>query len=148
MHGLVYIAFGLLTGAFFASQGPINGRLAAHLGGPAAAAFMSFSVGWAGLFLFNLTARTPLPSGTAVGAAPWWAWLGGLLGAVAVPLAALSVPKIGVAPWVAAVIAGQLITALVLDQVGAFGGAVREISMGRIAGALCLCAGVWLIRKY
>ena len=81
MHGLVYIAFGLLTGAFFASQGPINGRLAAHLGGPAAAAFMSFSVGWAGLFLFNLTARTPLPSGTAVGAAPGWAWLGGLLGA-------------------------------------------------------------------
>ena len=38
--------------------------------------------------------------------------------------------------------------AIILDQFGLLGSAVREISPGRIAGALLLIAGVVLIRKF
>lgn len=146
--GWIYIVFGLITGAIFASQGAINGRLAQHIGGPLPAALISFSVGWSALFILNLAARTPVPQSAAIGAVPWWGWFGGLIGAAGVTMAALSVPKIGVAPWVAAIIAGQLLAALFLDHIGAFGQAVREVSFGRVAGALCLAAGVYLIRRY
>lgn len=62
--------------------------------------------------------------------------------------AAFSVPQIGVAAWVAAVIAGQLICAMMLDQFGAFGQVVREITPLRLLGAFFLVTGVVLIRRF
>jgi transporter family-2 protein len=43
-------------------------------------------------------------------------------------------------------VAGQLIGGLLLDRVGFMGMAVREISLGRIAGALLLVSGAVMIR--
>ncbi|WOI52410.1 DMT family transporter [Parvularcula sp. LCG005] len=145
---IVYIVLGLLTGCAFATQGAVNGRLAAHLGGAPMAALVSFTVGWMALLVLNLALRSPLPATAGFSAIPWWAWLGGFMGAFGVASAAFSVPHIGVATWVAAIIAGQLVCALFLDQIGAFGQAVREITPGRLLGVVFLVAGVALIRKF
>ncbi len=79
---------------------------------------------------------------------PWWAWVGGLIGAVMVTSAATAVPRIGVAAWVSAVIAGQLIAAVLYDQFGAFGQAVRPATPLRLAGVGFLIVGVYLVRRF
>ena len=46
----------------------------------------------------------------------------------------------------ALIVAGQLIAGMLMDRVGFLGMAVREISLGRVAGAILLMAGAALIR--
>lgn len=142
------VGAGVAAGMLIAAQGAINGRLASHVGGPIQAALISFSVGWIVLFALNIALRHSIPAGQAVAAVPWWAWLGGALGAFMVAMAATAVPRIGVAAWVSAVIAGQLMAAVVYDQLGAFGQPVRDITWPRVAGVLMLAGGVYLIRRY
>ena len=146
--GMVYIALGLITGSMLASQGAINGRLASHAGGPAAAALISMSIGLMALKAVNLLSRGGLPSVAGVSSAPWWAFMGGLIGAFGLTSAAFTVPQVGVATWVACVIAGQLVCAILLDQLGAFGQTVRDITPLRLLGVACLAAGVFLVRRY
>ena len=45
-------------------------------------------------------------------------------------------------------VTGQLLAGMVIDRIGFLGLAVREISFGRIAGAVLLLAGALLIRLY
>jgi transporter family-2 protein len=71
---------------------------------------------------------------------------GGLLGAAYVTFVIILTPKLGTAATMAFIIAGQLLAALVLDQIGAFDLVVREITLGRVAGAVMLLAGALLIR--
>ena len=46
------------------------------------------------------------------------------------------------------IVAGQLLAGMIVDRLGLLGVAVREISLGRIAGAVLLLAGAVLIRVY
>jgi transporter family-2 protein len=43
-------------------------------------------------------------------------------------------------------VTGQLMAGLVLDKVGFMGMAVREITVGRVAGAVLLVVGALMIR--
>ena len=71
---------------------------------------------------------------------------GGLLGAVFVTSNIMLTPRIGVAAVVALGIAGQVIASLMLDRFGFLGMAVRELSLGRLAGALMVVAGALMVR--
>ena len=143
--------WGLLAGAALgmalSSQGAINGRLAGHLGGAVPAAVVSFLVGLSTLILITVLFRQPVPSVGGIQAAPWWALIGGIFGAGVVTGAALFVPQIGVANWVAAIIAGQLVGAMVVDHYGWLGVQVRPVDVQRLAATLCLAAGVYLMQK-
>ena len=60
--------------------------------------------------------------------------------------ALLAAPKLGVATTAALIIAGQLAAALTIDQFGWLGMPEQPITGTRMIGALCLLAGVTLIR--
>jgi transporter family-2 protein len=64
--------------------------------------------------------------------APWWAYLGGLLGIVYIAIAAWVVPIVGVLLFVLLSIAGQLAGALVLDAVAPTSG--TAVAWNLIAG--------------
>jgi transporter family-2 protein len=78
---------------------------------------------------------------------PWYAWTGGLYGAVFVAVAAFAAPRMGVTFFLMVAIAGQLAMALLLDKVGAFGLAAQEISLQRVAGLLLVLAGAFLVQQ-
>lgn len=142
LFALLAIATG---GACIAVQAPINSRLGSHVGDPVTAAAISFIVG--ALVLSALVIlRGAVPTGAQMAAAPWWAWIGGALGAVYVWAAVWSVSTLGVVTLVAALIFGQLAAALVLDAVGAFGLQTREISWTRIGAIVLVAAGLVLSR--
>ena len=84
---------------------------------------------------------------TAWAAAPWWQWTGGLIGAAYVLASIVLAPRLGAATLVAAVVAGQMLSSLILDQYGLVGFAVHPISPIRLAGAVLVIVGVILIQR-
>jgi transporter family-2 protein len=87
------------------------------------------------------------PAAGAMRALPWYAWVGGLYGAVFVAMAAWAAPRLGVTLFLTAAIAGQLAMALFLDRIGAFGLARVDIGPVRLLGVALVLAGVFLVRR-
>ena len=147
--GLVWSLLGILSGAFIAVQAPINAQLARGLGLPVAAAAFSFLSGAIVLGIISIVVTRF--DGIALdwkAPAPWLFVAGGVLGAAYVTISTLLIPRIGAAALMAFLVAGQLIAGMLLDRIGFLGMAVREISLGRIAGAMLLLAGALLVRLY
>ena len=133
----------VLIGAILPLQGLVNARLGVHVGGPVAAAFVSFLVGTVMLGLYLLATRTPV---TLQGGArlPAWIWAGGAIGAVYVACFTLLIPRIGAAGMVCLAVLGQVTASLLLDRFGVLQ-APRPVDALRIAGALLVVAGVVLV---
>jgi transporter family-2 protein len=136
----------LASGALVALQAPTNAMLARAAGSPVNAATISFAVGFGALIVATLLLGTR-PNGEAVRGLPWYAWTGGLYGALFVAMAAFATPRLGISYFVVVAIAGQLVVALFLDRIGAFGMAVREISFTRLAGVALVLAGAFLVQQ-
>lgn len=136
----------VLAGGATALQAPTNARLASAVASPVNAAFVSFAVGTAALGILAAILQTR-PDVTAAKALPWYAWVGGLYGAIFVVAAAWAVPRLGVATTITLMVAGQLMISLVLDHFGAFGVPAAPINMGRLAGVILVIAGVILVRR-
>jgi bacterial/archaeal transporter family-2 protein len=136
----------LVSGAFAALQAPTNSMLARAVNSPVNAALISFAVGTVALILvaLGLGAR---PDAGAVRALPWYAWVGGLYGAFFVAAAAFATPRMGVTYFIAVLIGGQLLVALLLDHLGAFGLAREPINLSRVGGVLLILMGVLLVRR-
>ena len=128
-------------------QGPLNATLGRAVGSPVNAALISFLVGTVGLAVVASLQRVGVNEDLVRGL-PWWAWIGGLCGAVFVTAAAYAAPRIGVASMLTLAVASQLLMAVVLDQAGAFGVPQRDISGGRIAGVVLVIVGALLVRKF
>jgi transporter family-2 protein len=143
---LIPILLVFIAGAMVAIQAPTNAMLAKAGGSPVLAALISFMVGTVALLAVWLMSSNR-PATTAFAGLPWYAWIGGLYGAVFVAVAAYAAPKIGVASLITIGIAGQIAMALWLDHVGAMGLAREPINFGRVAGALLVVAGVVLVRR-
>jgi transporter family-2 protein len=140
----------LFAGALIALQAPTNVMLARAGGSPVLAALISFAVGTAALlavWLAGAARSGATPGGGAFAALPWYAWLGGLYGAVYVAAAAFAAPRIGLASLITIGVAGQVIMALWLDHIGALGLPQNAITPARVAGAVLVVAGVMLVRR-
>ncbi len=134
-----------LGGMAIALQALVNARLQIAAGNPVLAATISFAVGLVGLLMV-----LPLYSGSThartLSQAPWWAWIGGLLGAFYIVMSILLVPRIGAAALISSAVLGQMLFSLAADHYGILGTQVRTASPSRMLGAALLIAGVFLIR--
>lgn len=146
MAVLIPILLVFIAGAMVALQAPTNALLAKAGGSPVLAALISFVVGTVALF-FVWIGSGNRPGASAFAGLPWYAWIGGLYGAMFVAVAAYAAPKIGVAQLITIGIAGQIAMALLLDHIGAMGLAREPINVGRVAGAVLVIAGVVLVRR-
>jgi len=147
-NSLLYILLALAAGVCIPTQAGINAQLSHWTRSPTLAAGVSFAVGTVCLVLYAITARIPLPPLAGFGAAPWWVWTGGALGAFFVASTIFLVPKIGATAMLALILAGQMVTSLFLDHIGAFAFPVHPISLPRVLGVFMVAAGVVLIQKY
>lgn len=138
---LVFVA-----GWMVALQAPTNAMLARAGGSPVLAALISFAVGTAALLSVWLATESR-PSSSTFGSLPWYAWLGGIYGAIYVAVAAYAAPRIGIASLLTVVIAGQIVMALWLDHMGALGLEREPLNPIRILGAVLVLAGVVLVRR-
>jgi bacterial/archaeal transporter family-2 protein len=75
---------------------------------------------------------------------PAWLWLGGVMSIFIVLAITVGPPRIGVAATVGIVIAGNLVSAALIDRYGLFGQDVIPLDRWRLLGLLLLAAGAAL----
>lgn len=128
----------IFGGICLAIQPSTNARMAQHVG-VLGGAIMNFLVGSIVLItialVFGKADLKQLPN------ASWWQYLGGFFGAFFVSMGIFVVPKIGTTAAIGAVIAGQLITATILDHYGIFDLKQIAITPLRIGGIVLLALG-------
>jgi bacterial/archaeal transporter family-2 protein len=144
----ILIIVALLMGAVLPLQASVNTKLADHVGSPILSALISFIVGTIALLTYVLITGIPLANAANARNASPITWTGGLMGAFFVAAAIILLPKLGVAMTVTLIIAGQMLTGLIVDHFGILGVPVKEINAFRLFGAFLVIAGVVLIRKY
>jgi transporter family-2 protein len=143
LFAMLAVVFG---GAATALQAPTNAKMMTAVGSPVNAAFVSFAVGTAALGILAVVLQTR-PDMAASRALPWYAWVGGLYGAIFVVAAAWGVPRLGVATTITLMVTGQLLLSLALDHFGVLGVPKQPLNLGRVAGVALVLAGVLLVRR-
>jgi bacterial/archaeal transporter family-2 protein len=141
-----YYLFAIAAGAMLPVQFGINAQLAAWLGSPVRATFVSFAVGTALLLVAVALFSRGVAEGRDLGAAPWWVWVGGLLGAFYVLGSVVTAPKLGAAALFAFILAGQAVASLAVDHFGWVGFDENPITPGRLLGIALVAAGVAAVR--
>lgn len=136
-----------LAGIAVSTQTAVNGQLRATVGSPLVAAFISFSVGTIVLASLILLTKQEVPALKQLTGIEWYKFLGGFLGAFFITSVIISVQRLSVANLLALVVAGQLIVALVYDHFGLIGVKHSPITLTRLAGAVALILGAYLINK-
>jgi transporter family-2 protein len=127
-------------------QQALNANLRAALNSAAWSGFASYFIGVLCMAMLALAMQDPIPSAAVAARIPWFAWSGGLFGAVFVGLAIFLVPQLGAAAFFALLIAGQMLGSIAFDHFGLLGVPVHPISAVRVIGAALLVGGVVLIR--
>ena len=140
-----YLLFGFVAGAMLPIQFGINAQLANWLDSPLRATLVSFAVGTVALFAVMVAVARDWGAGE-VGGAPWWVWVGGLLGAFYVLGSVVTAPKLGAATLVAVILAGQAVASLLVDHFGWVGFDENPVTLGRLAGMGLVATGVVLVR--
>jgi transporter family-2 protein len=135
------------AGTSIVVQQALNANLRTALNSAAWSGFVSYFVGLLCMVVLVVVLRDPIPSATMAARIPWWAWSGGMFGAIFIALGILLVPKIGAATFIALLVAGQMLASVAFDHFGLLGLAQRPVDLPRIIGVALLIAGVLLIRR-
>ncbi|KAG1123913.1 hypothetical protein G6F42_010109 [Rhizopus arrhizus] len=91
--------------------------------------------------------NTPLPN-DRVRTAPWFAWIGGILGAYYVIINILTVPRLGAATVLSIFVCAQIIMACLIDHFALVGVAKRTYTVWRILASFGLVGCVVVIAKF
>lgn len=97
--------------------------------------------------LFAILPR-PLPTIAGIETMPWWAPVGGLVGAVQVYAGLTLVTKVGAGPFMGLTVTAVLITSIVIDHFGLLRMPVHPVNAFRLLGALLLVAGIVLVARF
>lgn len=133
-----------LIGAVLPLQALVNARLAQLTSGPVFAALMSFCIGTVALAAWWVATRPAIPDIAALSRVPWWAWSGGLFGALFVAVATLMVPRLGAAPLICLIVFGQMLGSLLLDHFGVLH-APQPADPMRVLGVVLVAVGALLV---
>ena len=136
----------VMAGLSFVMQQAVNVNLRASLGSAAWAGFVSYVGGSVCMLVIALALRDPTPHVGVIVKSNWWAWTGGLFGAIYIGIAIMLVPRLGTAAFVTLLVAGQMLASLVFDHYGLFGLPRHPVDLYRILGAALLVGGVVLVR--
>ena len=142
------IALLALSGVGLPVQDALNAQLRTAVKSPMLGALISLVVG--ATLLGILTAFGVLGHGklSELAKTHWWIWLGGgLLGAFAVTVGLIGIPKVSAGIVIAATVFGQLVAAVIIDHFGWLGVPRVPLNPWRIAGALGLFVSVLLMQK-
>ncbi|WP_242140344.1 DMT family transporter [Sphingomonas sp. TREG-RG-20F-R18-01] len=136
------------AGILQAAGAAMGGQLNKSLVNPWLATSISFM-----LVLFLTSALfacmpRPLPTVGDLASMPWWAPLGGIVGAVAVFAGFLMIQKLGAGPVNGITITANILASLAIDHFGLLRMEQHAMNPMRFLGAALMIGGVTLIAKF
>lgn len=141
MEKLASLLVAVVVGMLVPLQSLLNARLGQMTAGPLFAALCSFVVGAITLAV-AWAIMGPMPP--AIARVPWWAWMGGLIGAGFVFVSALLVTRLGAAALICLFVLGQLLGSALLDHFGVLH-ARQPLEPVRLFGIALVALGALLV---
>ncbi|MGY3716811.1 DMT family transporter [Sutcliffiella cohnii] len=139
---------GIGAGMLVSIQAAVNGQLGVALHSSFHAAFVSFFVGSITLLMIvGLKERSfakikePIKQ-----SAPWWVWIGGIIGGLYVLINVYLVGQIGTGQTVVLALFGQIAGSLLVAQFGLFKSVKNQIEFIQVVGLVIMVVGVFLIK--
>jgi bacterial/archaeal transporter family-2 protein len=146
--GFLSFLFAFASGALITFQAGSNSRLNETFGQPMPAVVVNSCLGLIAILAYTFASQVSWPSLQTMARAPWWAWFGGLFGALYSVAAVLLAKQMGAATLMGLVGAGQLVCSVILDHFGLVGFDVHHANVWRILGCGLMLAGMALIAKF
>lgn len=142
-HSLLYLLLAAVAGLTMATQGSINSMLGKKIGILEA----SFIVHLTAAIILIILLFLNISKGNLMAwrEAPWYLYLGGILGVIISYTVIVSIPKLGVAVATTAIIAAQVFTAAIIDHFGIFGLEKVPFTWVKVIGIIFLATGVRLL---
>jgi transporter family-2 protein len=136
----IALLLAFVSGVLMAVQGSLNTALSKVIG-LLETTFVVHITGTILLVVLLFGLRISKGNLSALSEAPWYAYMGGIVGVAIIYLVAASIPEVGVANATTAIIIGQVITAIIIDHFGVFG--LEQITYGwnQILGLVLLAIG-------
>ncbi len=139
-----FILMGLAAGTLITLQSVANAALGKRTGSLGSVLIVTV------VSALILAVVIPLLPGTAnlkhlPGPSEWYLYLGGLLGIGILAAPIFLLPRIGATSTLTALVVGQLVAALVIDNFGLFNLSRIEINVSRVIGIALLAVGAFLI---
>lgn len=131
----LYILLAILAGVFTTIESSVNSQLGRYLT-PGVAALHSLVVGLLFMFLFTTAKGDISRYVKVVNVKPLWL-IGGIFGAMIIYLSSKSMPELGISNTLILILAGQLMSGLVVDAVILN----TEISVKKMLGAVLFIIG-------
>ena len=138
------ILFGLLGGIAVGLQGPLASLMSQKIGTLESVFYIHLGGTLAALIPLLFYGGRNLSRWREV---PWYALGAGVLGLAVIAAMSFMVPRVGVAPAVVLIVAGQLVVSVILDHYGLFGAHTRSFDITRALGLLLVFVGVWVTVK-
>ncbi|MFJ7735563.1 DMT family transporter [Lysinibacillus sp. NPDC097287] len=141
---------GIIAGMLLAIQIAINGQLGKVLNSSSHSAFVSFFVGTITLIIVvgvmdrsYAKIKEPIKQ-----SAPWWIWIGGILGGAYVLTNVYLVDQIGNGQTVVLALFGQITGSLMVEKFGLFNSFKKQIKPIQMFGLIVMIVGVFLIQIF
>ena len=147
MNALIYLLVAV-AGALNAVQSGSNAQLARSLGRPWTVALLVSLVTAAVFVVALLVTGLRLPDAGRFEAAPWWAWTGGLCGAVYVASTLFFAERMGAGLFTGLTITAGIAASIVVDHFGLVGFKQHTASLLRLGGAGLMIVGVGLVARF
>lgn len=141
---VVLLASALLIGCLLAVQASVNPQLAKAVGTPYGGATVQL---WFAAALLAILALAVGAFGAfgALTSVPGWYLLGGLASPLYITSGILLFPRLGALAAGGLFITGQIVASVAVDLLGLFGVQRQPLSVGIVAGAVAVLAGITLI---
>jgi transporter family-2 protein len=140
---LMPIAIG--AGMLMVVQSACNSMLEKVLDRPVLVGVISLSVGVGVLLSIGIVLGQLTVSEGQTARAPWWAWLGGALGAIALLSQPLAAPKLGAGIYIGLFVTASTVLSVLFDHFGWMGFDEHPAGIGRIAGCILMILGIGLV---
>ncbi|WP_033426521.1 DMT family transporter [Salinicoccus albus] len=144
-----WLLLGLFTGSMPPIQTAVNSALRIEVDSFLLAAFISFIVGTAALFLLSVLSTGNIKisgSSEKAGAIKPWHFAGGMLGAVYVTTNVILMPHLGATLTLMTTIFGQMLMGLLIDHFGLLGIPRQAVDMRRVIGVLMILSGILILQ--
>ena len=133
------------AGALIPVQAAANAALSRSIGNNVPfAALTLFAVAVSVTAIGVAVTGAGIPALPALGHAPWWSFIGGLIVAFYVFSITFLAPRLGVGSAIALVVTGQVAAALAIDHYGLMRSLTFPLTPARLLGAVLMVAGVFL----
>jgi transporter family-2 protein len=139
---ITLLVLAALGGSAITVQAGLNAQVGRMLGHPLWATLVSLTVSIISIVPLLVLFRVTPPNLSSLDSAPWWVWIGGALGAFFITVALITAPELGAVVFVSAVVMGQTIASILLDQFAIAGFPSRPVTVWRVVGALLVVIGV------